>query len=111
LRLRTSSDFQRLRVEGRKWQQSALSLSVAPNHLPHNRYGFIISKRLGKAIVRNRLRRHLQVCVRALNDQLLPGYDMVFIAKQAILTLDYQGICDLMIRLFRQAGLWVVSPP
>jgi ribonuclease P protein component len=81
-----------------------------PNDLPHNRYGFIISKRLGKAALRNHLRRQLQACIRALNDQILPGYDMVFIARQAILSLDYQGLCALVIRLFRQAGLWVGSP-
>jgi ribonuclease P protein component len=106
LRLRDQTDFQRLRAEGRKRQHSALTLSFTPNHLPHNRYGFILGKRLGKAVIRNRLRRRLQACLRSLHVSLLQGYDVVFIPRQACLKLDYQELCGVVSGLVRQAGLW-----
>ena len=56
-RLRRSSDFARLRERGRTWRHPFLILSVIENNLEHNRYGLIVSKRLGNAVKRNRVRR------------------------------------------------------
>ena len=60
LRLRRKDDFARLRQHGRVWRHHMLILSVTPNGLTHNRYGFVTSKHLGKAVVRNRTRRLLR---------------------------------------------------
>jgi ribonuclease P protein component len=81
-RLRRKEDFARLRREGRSYPHRFMTLSVVPNGLPNNRYGFIISKHLGNAVKRNRVRRLLREGVRHLHPRLLPGYDVVIIARR-----------------------------
>jgi ribonuclease P protein component len=81
LRLRRAKDFERLRQAGRVYRHPLLMISLAPNGLPHNRYGFIITRRLGNAVARNRVRRLLREILRRMHPQLRQGYDAVIIAR------------------------------
>jgi ribonuclease P protein component len=60
-RLRSSGDFQRVReLAGRGWAHPLLLLHVAPNELDRARVGITVSGRVGKAVVRNKVRRRLR---------------------------------------------------
>lgn len=107
LRLRRKADFARLRRHGRVWRHPFLVLSAAPNGLSHNRYGFITSKKLGKAVVRNRARRLLREAVRAVHDHLQTGYDIVLIARQPIAGQPYQAVLQAVETSLKRAGLWL----
>lgn len=106
LRLRRTEDFQRLRREGRSYPNKLLLMSILPNTLPHNRYGFIVSKQLGKAVRRNRVRRRLREAVRLLHPQLSTGYDIVFIARPSVEGQPFEVVQRTVNDLVRQAGLW-----
>lgn len=67
--------------EGRRVRHRILSLGLRPNGLPHNRYGYAIGKRVGAAVVRNRVRRRLREIIRACT--LASGYDIVVTAGEA----------------------------
>lgn len=105
LRLRKQGDFQHLRTKGKNWRHPALILSLDHNALPHNRYGFIVSKRLGNAVMRNRVRRQLQACLRNLHGGLSQGYDMAFIARQPIKELTFTEIREAVESLLMRASL------
>ncbi len=105
LRLRSSADFARLRESGRVWRHPLLTLSAIPNGLPHNRYGYIISKRVGNAVIRNRTRRRLRELMRALHPRLQVGYDLVWIARNEIADKPYNLISDAVEDLLRRARL------
>jgi len=103
LRLRQKRDFARLRVEGQLTQHRLLKLSYAPSTVPHNRYGFIVSRRLGNAVDRNRLRRRLKEIVRQLHPHIFPdasstsaapdyGVDCVFIARTAAASASFHEL-------------------
>ena len=53
LRLRDEADFRRVRAEGRSAGNRLLTLVVRPNDRARNRYGFVVSKRVGNAVTRN----------------------------------------------------------
>jgi ribonuclease P protein component len=110
LRLRRKADFAYLRQHGRVWRHPFLILSVAPNGLTHNRYGFVTSKQLGKAVTRNRVRRLLHEVVRHAHPYLVPGHDLAFIARGAIVGQPYQAIDQAVTTSLQQAGLWAVPP-
>ncbi len=60
------------------------------------RVGFTVTKRIGKAVVRNRARRRLREAVRLLareqGDLLRPGHDYVFIAREQTPTCDFSTL-------------------
>lgn len=105
LRLTQAGDFERLRREGRAFRQRLLLVSVLPNQLTHNRYGFITGKRLGNAVVRNRVRRRLREAVRLRHPDLIPGYDLVIVAHPAAVTQPFSSLQNALDDALRQAGL------
>ena len=106
LRLRRAEHFHRLRQVGKTHPHRLLVLSYTPNELTYNRYGFIVSKHLGKAVARNRIRRRLREVVRALDPQLIPGYDVVLIARQPLAEQPFDVLMRTVHELFRRAELF-----
>lgn len=104
LRLRRSEDFARLRREGQTYRHPYMSLSLATNTLPYNRYGFITAKRLGKAVIRNRIRRLLKEAVRLLHPTLKQGYDVVIVARPEAANQPFREIQNAVESTFRRAG-------
>lgn len=105
LRLKHSADFARLRKEGQTVQSRFVLLSYSNNPLGQNRYGFITSKRLGNAVQRNRIRRLLRESVRMVHPDLVPGWDVVLIARLNISGQPFTTIQRTVNELFSKAGL------
>ncbi|MBC7316260.1 MAG: ribonuclease P protein component [Chloroflexi bacterium] len=105
-RLTKSSDFERVHAEGRCWSNRLLVMCISPNGLPYSRFGFSVSKRIGKAVVRNRIKRLLREAVRPLCDLTVPGWDVVFIARAGIVQADWVAIQQAVTSLFNMAQLF-----
>jgi ribonuclease P protein component len=105
LRLRRSQDFLRLRQQGHSSGHRMLAFNYMANGLPNNRYGFITSKRLGNAVTRNRVRRILREVVRSLHPHLNTGYDIVIVARPAIVGQPLTVIQRIITEKAHQAGL------
>jgi ribonuclease P protein component len=104
-RLRSRGDFARLREQGRVCRHAWLNISVVRNELSHNRYGYITGKTLGNAVQRNRVRRLLRESVRRLHERLQPGFDILLIARPAIVNRTLAEIVQVLEELARQAGV------
>ncbi|MBL8132119.1 MAG: ribonuclease P protein component [Anaerolineae bacterium] len=104
-RLRRRADFQRLRLSGRTVRVPTLVLSLIGNGSERNRYGVIVSKQIGGAVVRNRVRRRLREVLRMLHPHLKPGFDMALIARAGIVERPYAELQRTVIELTRRAGL------
>jgi ribonuclease P protein component len=105
LRLRRSEDFARVRQAGHLIRHPMLLLSYIPNHLEHNRYGFIVSRQLGKAVVRNRVRRLMREAMRLLHPRLKTGFDVVVIARPDSVEQPFKEIQRTIAELCERAGL------
>jgi ribonuclease P protein component len=103
LRLRRRKDFDAVFRNGRAWHNELLVLRTVPNALEHNRYGFITSKRVGKAVVRNRVRRRLKEAVRVLPAK--PGWDVVVSTKARAAEVDFHALNGAVIELMTRAGI------
>lgn len=106
LRLTRADDFARVRAEGQTFRARLLLMNVAANGLGHNRCGFITGKRIGGAIVRNRVRRRMREIFRAAQPTLRHGYDIVLVAMPAAAGQPYSEIQRTFDTLAAQAGLF-----
>ena len=104
-RLRLNADFQRVRQKGRSWANRLVVLCALPNELEHSRFGFAASKRIGKAVVRNRVRRRMREAVRLRFVAIQEGWDMVFIARSAIADSNHAELSSAVEDLLTRANL------
>jgi ribonuclease P protein component len=106
-RLRKPDQFQRVRRNGRSWSTPLVALNAVGNKRRGTRCGFVVGKRVGKAVDRNRARRRLREAVRLAFDQIIPGWDLVFVARSpAVATAKFTELQATVEHLLRLAGIW-----
>ena len=80
-RLRRPDQFRRARREGRSFASPLLSLNVVPGRRRRTRCGFVVGKKIGTAVQRNRAKRRVREAVRLALPSIVPGYDLVFVVR------------------------------
>ncbi|MED3720533.1 ribonuclease P protein component [Geobacillus stearothermophilus] len=71
---------------------------------PYFRIGLSVSKKLGKAVVRNRIKRYIRQCFLELKEEVAPGKDYVIIARQPAAEMGYAEVKKSLIHVLRKAG-------
>jgi ribonuclease P protein component len=107
-RLRRREDFNAVHRHGRSWANATLVVRVLPKATRQTRVGFSVSKRVGKAVVRNRIKRRLREIVRALRPR--DGFDVVVIAREPAATADYSALLSSVRSLLARAHLLGTEP-
>jgi ribonuclease P protein component len=106
-RLRRPEQFQRVRREGQTLNHPLLRLNVAANRRKQTRCGFVVSKRIGGAVQRNRARRRTREAVRLLLAHIEPGFDLVFIIRTAdVAEVPFARLQEAIRKLLSRAGVW-----
>src|SRR5438552_330969 len=91
-RLRKRSEFLRVQRQGRKLGTPNFLLFLLDGPGERARLGVTVSKKVGGAVQRNRIKRLVREVFRR-NSSLFPaGKDLVVVAKRTALGLDYAGL-------------------
>ena len=104
-RLVRSDDFARVREEGKAERGALLMLGVLANPGSELRCGFVTSRRLGSAVVRNRVRRRLRDIVRRHQDELVKPLWIITIARAASARASYAALEHEWLRLAKRASI------
>ncbi|OGN97423.1 MAG: ribonuclease P protein component [Chloroflexi bacterium RBG_13_51_36] len=89
--------------QGKAWADNLLVMKAMPNGLGLSRYGFSVTKKVGKAVRRNRLKRLLREIMKL---QLLrPGWDIVFMARSVAVDSSYHQLKRAVTRLLVRGQL------
>ena len=84
---------------------SCLILYARKNRTSTNRVGITVSKKLGKAHIRNRIRRRLREVYRLNENRFQPGWDIVVVARSRCLTAEFSKLTESYLSLAQKAGI------
>jgi ribonuclease P protein component len=104
-RLKKNADIQELRRTGRSWSNKHLVLIVQENKVHKSRFAFSVSRRVGKAVTRNRIKRLMRESVRRSLPNLQAGRDVLFIARQPARTASFAQIDHAVTALLQRSRL------
>ena len=82
-------EFRRIYRKGKSAVSPQLVIYCQRNRRGHSRLGVSVSTKLGCAVVRNRVRRRLRELYRLHKAELIPGYDLIVVARVRAVDMPY----------------------
>jgi ribonuclease P protein component len=104
LTLKTTTDFQRVRREGRSWSHPLVVLTACPNDRNETRLGITASKSVGGAVDRNRAKRRLREAMRRKEKEsgIALGQDIVLIARAPLVKAQWREVVGALNSLMQK---------
>ena len=102
-RLTGSPRFSQIHQDGTSAANRLLVIRFLANDLEYSRFGFLVSKRIGNAAVRNKVKRRLREAVRS--NTVKGGWDALFIARRGTERASYQDLRQAITNLLRRGSL------
>ena len=103
--LSSPQDFAALQRDGTSRSHTLLHARFRRTDLGTTRFGLSTGRRLGGAVVRNRVRRRLRVALRAMAPSFQPGWDVLIIARPAIVGADHDALVGAVRRVLLKGGV------
>jgi ribonuclease P protein component len=102
-RLRKRSEFLRLSGAAQKCVCRGILVVWQVNGLENARLGVTVSRKVGCAVVRNRIKRYIRETFRT-NRSCLPAVDLNVIARSEAATMDFNSLQRQLLKAFRHIG-------
>lgn len=88
-RIKKNKEFQQIFKKGKSFANRQFIVYVLKSDQPQFRLGLSVSKKVGNAVTRNRIKRYIRQTFLELKDDLLPNADYIIIARPQAATLDF----------------------
>jgi len=106
-RLAKRKDFSRVYKLGKSAANRQFVVYVMKNQQTAKmRVGVSASKKLGGAVVRNRLRRRVKEIVRLHAEHIAPGHDFIIIVRKPAVDMEYKEMEKSLVHALKRAMLW-----
>ena len=103
--LSRTQDFEALQRQGTIRSHPLLTARFLRTGLDTTRFGLSTGRRLGGAVVRNRVRRRLREALRVMAPSFQPGWDVLIIARPALVDADHEALVGTLRGLLQRAGV------
>lgn len=105
-RLQDRADYTRVYRDGHSYANRQLVLYVlAQPKVKRFRMGISTSKKIGNAVVRNRLRRMIKEIVRHQADRITDHIDLVFVVRKGAVEMNYKKLTVSVHHIMRKASI------
>jgi ribonuclease P protein component len=105
LRLRKNKDFKQTYKKGCSIKGEYLVIYYKKNNQIESKFGFSVSKKVGNAVIRNRIKRILRECCRINQVKIVKGHNIIFVARSKIKGISYWLVEKEMLDLLNKAKL------
>ncbi|MDF1515613.1 MAG: ribonuclease P protein component, partial [Anaerolineae bacterium] len=105
-RLRRSGEFKAVWSGGQSWAHALFVVWANPNNLNYSRIGIVASRKVGNAVARNRSRRLIREAARRLYSKIYSGWDLVIVARSALLSVREPEVEDALRTTLQRAKLY-----
>lgn len=104
-RLRKNHEFRYVYNAGKVYANNLVVMYIVLNKTSCNKTGFSVSKKVGKSVIRNKVRRRMKESYRLNSGRIKKGYNIVFISRVKANSASYAEIEKAMLSLFRRARI------
>lgn len=88
-KVRSNREYRKIYDKGQSKANKHLVVFYKPNGLAYSRIGFTATKKLGNAVIRNKVRRLMKESYYQVQDKVINGYDIVILARVSANSIDY----------------------
>lgn len=104
-RLKSKQGFQTVYRNGRTVVDGLAVFYILPQERPELKLGLAVGKKLGCAVVRNRIKRRMREAFRLNQEKIKKGYHIVWVARRKLAKADYKTFERVFLRLAKRAAL------
>jgi ribonuclease P protein component len=104
--LKKDCDFRKVYKHGKSFANRYLVMYILENKSDSSRIGISVSKKVGNAITRNKIRRRIKEAYRLnIDENVKNGYDIIFIARVSCNEAEYKDIDKAINHLVKKSNL------
>ena len=105
-RLRKNSQFMFIYKHGKASHGANLTVVYLKTKIQPYKVGFTVSKKIGKSVVRSKIKRRLTECFNRVQKFVDSSYNYVFISKSGIENLSFFEMLEEMKKVLKKANLY-----
>lgn len=100
--IKKNSDYRKVYSRGKSVADKYMVLYIMSNNLEICRFGFTVSKKVGNAVTRNRIRRLFREACRLNAEEFPAGFDYVLLARRDISAFMYRQVEESLMHLLKK---------
>ena len=104
-RLKKNYQFNYVYKNGTHFSQRALVLYLTTSKTKAIKVGFAVTKKIGKAVVRNKIRRQLREVVRKYLPNLKQNYNIILVARENVTNFTFRELENQFVDLIKKAEI------
>lgn len=104
--LKENYEFRRVYNKGKSGVSPFFVVYARANRSERNRLGITVSTKLGKAVIRNRVRRRLREIYRLSQHDMKKGYDIVLVGRSRAIHATFEELSRAYLKTCGKMGLW-----
>lgn len=104
--LRKKSHFQEMYRIGKSYANRLVVLYIVPNDSDVRRVGFAAGKKLGNAVIRNRVKRLLREAYRLQQNEMVVGYNLLLVGRKGMVNVGFEQASMAVRDLLKKAKMF-----